>query len=330
MFAWDGALKIAGSDLFLDSRAPRTCSFISHAHSDHLGVHRETICTSQTSQLASQRIALGVLRTIDYGVETQFQSDLALTLLPAGHVLGSAMLYATRGDESLLYTGDFKLRPSLTCEPATPVQADTLVMECTFGLPIFRFPPREQSVARLCEGIEAAFRSNRQPIVLAYSLGKAQEVNRMLTEAGFTVTQHGAPAEVSRMYRELGTDPGPFRSYDPDDFHGPGALELRERGVLLAPPQVARTAFVHRFDRPATWMVTGWGMLKDAKYRYGVDEVIPISDHADFDELLRFIELVQPRRVFTHHGFMEFADHLRSLGIDAQPAKPDPQLRLFE
>jgi Cft2 family RNA processing exonuclease len=44
----------------------------------------------------------------------------------------------------------------------------------------------------------------------------------------------------------------------------------------------------------------------------------PLSDHAGFPDLLKFVELVQPKRVLTLHGFArEFAATLRSRGIDA-------------
>ena len=37
--------------------------------------------------------------------------------------------------QTLLYTGDFKLGPSATSEPAELPHADVLVMESTFGRP---------------------------------------------------------------------------------------------------------------------------------------------------------------------------------------------------
>jgi Cft2 family RNA processing exonuclease len=71
-------------------------------------------------------------------------------------------------------------------------------------------------------------------------------------------------------------------------------------------------------------------MLKDAKYRYGVDHALPLSDHADFDELLELIDIVRPKKVYTHHGYREFVDELKQRGMDAELACPDPQLSLFE
>src|SRR5204863_395354 len=70
--------------------------------------------------------------------------DLDLMLLPAGHIFGSAQLCLFTAGDTLLYTGDFKLRPGKSAEQAQWQQADTLIMETTFGLPRYRFPPTEQ------------------------------------------------------------------------------------------------------------------------------------------------------------------------------------------
>jgi Cft2 family RNA processing exonuclease len=69
--------------------------------------------------------------------------------------------------------------------------------------------------------------------------------------------------------------------------------------------------------------------MKNAIYRYGVDHALPLSDHADFDELLELIERVRPRKIYTHHGYREFAETLRGKGLDATCAKTDAQLTLF-
>ena len=125
-------------------------------------------------------------------------------------------------------------------------------------------------------------------------------------------------------------DLGNYRRYRFEDFHGETALDLRERGVLVAPPYVARTPFVTRFANPCRIVLTGWALLKNAIYRYGVDHALPLSDHADFDELLQTIERVAPKQVFLHHGYVnEFTETLRSRGITAQPARPEAQLSLF-
>src|SRR5215212_5944534 len=123
MLEWAADLKIAGIDLYLDSRSPRSDCFISHAH---------TICTPATSAFAEHRVGpLATVVRLDYGTPYRFADAIELSLVPAGHVVGSAMLHVIRPEGSLLYTGDFKLRESLTVETAAPRGADVLVMEST-------------------------------------------------------------------------------------------------------------------------------------------------------------------------------------------------------
>jgi Cft2 family RNA processing exonuclease len=195
---------------------------------------------------------------------------------------------------------------------------------------VIRFPPWRTVVDQLLDLVRRAMRAGRQPIVMGYTLGKAQEITRILTDAGVPVTVHGAVFHINRIYEEHGVRLGPYRRYNACDFHGPRAVPLEERGVLVAPPNVARGGFVTRFEDPLRVVLTGWGMLKNAPYRYGVDHVLPLSDHADFDELLELVERVRPKKIYSHHGYKEFADILRSRGYDAELARPDEQLRLFE
>ena len=330
MLQWDNDLRVQHTGLYLDSRLSRSLCFVSHAHSDHLGEHDRAICTPETAALAEQRIAIKQIQSLRFHEHVNIDPDTRIQLLSAGHVLGSAMIHVQRPEESLLYTGDFKLRSCLTVPCAETTKADVLVMESTYGKTLYRFPPWQLIAAELVERVTGALQAGRQPIVMGYSLGKGQEIVRILTDAGVRVTCHGALANVNATYERLGVNVGEHRRYDFADFHGDRPLDLQERGVLVAPPQVARSAFVSRFKNPLTIMMSGWALLKGAQYRYGVDHVLPLSDHADFDELMELIERVQPKKIFTHHGFPEFAETLRAKGLDAKTARTDPQMSLFD
>ena len=335
MVDWDDALKVRGCGLYLDARTPRPACFVSHGHGDHLpqgGLHGRFLCTTATASIAERRVGLRHPEIVDYGRAVRFDADTTVTAHPAGHVLGSAMALVERPEGTLLYTGDFKLRRSHTVEPADPPRADVLLTECTYGKPHFAFPPADATATELCERVGAAMAGGRQPIVYGYALGKAQEIVRLLTDGGFTVTQHGAVANLTEIYQRHGVPlgrPEQLRRYAAGDFHGPAALDLAERGVLVAPPGAARGAFTSRFADPLRVMMTGWALTSGAPFRYGVDVCLPLSDHADFRELLETVERVRPRVVYTHHGFPEFADELRRRGIDARLARPAAQLELF-
>lgn len=64
-----------------------------------------------------------------------------------------------------------------------------------------------------------------------------------------------------------------------------------------------------------------WAIDSSFKCRMRVDEAFPLSDHADFEELMAFVKACDPSVVFTHHGFsVELASEIqRSLDIDAHP-----------
>jgi putative mRNA 3-end processing factor len=50
----------------------------------------------------------------------------------------------------------------------------------------------------------------------------------------------------------------------------------------------------------------------------GLDYALPMSDHCDFRELLIAVEKVQPKKVYTFHGFAaEFATTLNAMGFEA-------------
>src|SRR6266699_6818313 len=110
MLDWQDDLKLQQSDLYLDSRSGRAFCFISHAHTDHLGCHEHAICTPATAALARHRTDLKRISPLNYFDNFAIDDRTALTLLPAGHILGSAMLHMLREAQSFLYTGDFKLR----------------------------------------------------------------------------------------------------------------------------------------------------------------------------------------------------------------------------
>ena len=86
---------------------------------------------------------------------------------------------------------------------------------------------------------------------------------------------------------------------------------------------------LERITNKRVAMISGWAVEPNAVYRYQVDAAFPLSDHADYDDLLRYVELVQPKRVLTLHGFAaEFARDLRERGVEAWALSEQNQLEL--
>ncbi len=316
MFHWENGLKLTKADLAIDFRRRQPRAFISHAHSDHIARHEYALCTPETGALYHLRLGRRPVLALPYRTPTEW-GGLRLTTFPAGHCLGSAMLLAEDGDQSLLYTGDFKLGESATAQRAELPHAEVLVIESTYGHPAYRLPPRQQAIDQLCELVDAALRSGAQPVVEAYALGKAQEVTRILATAGFSVLQDPVVFEISRVYESFGVALGCR-----------GCLNGRpEPGhVLVVPP---RTRADRRGARLVRFAVTGWAVDARTRYRLGVDHAVPLSDHADYDELFEAVRRVAPRRIYCTHGPESFVDRLLEAGFDAHALGRATQRRLF-
>src|SRR4026208_1990644 len=79
-----------------------------------------------------------------------------------------------------------------------------------------------------------------------------------------------------------------------------------------------------------TAVLTGWALDPGAIYRYQCDAAFALTDHADYPDLMRYVERVQPKRVLTLHGFAaEFARDLRERGIEAWALSEENQMELI-
>ncbi len=304
-----GGLHVPSLDLWMDPVLPRGFAFVSHAHSDHIGKHRETIVSAGTSRLMRARQgASGVEHVLAFG-ETRAMRGSGFTLLPAGHVHGSAQLHLQGEEGSLLYTGDFKLRPGLSSERIAWRPADTLIMETTFGKPEFVFPPTETVLSGVVKFCREALEDGEVPVLLGYSLGKAQEILCAVAAAGLKPMLHGAAAKLARIYREMVPGFPDFAVYKASEVGG---------HVLIAPPSVKGSRMLAVIKKKRVAMLSGWAVTPGAVHRYQVDAAFPLSDHAGYDDLLKYVDLVQPKRVLTLHGYAsEFARDLRERGMEA-------------
>jgi len=304
-FDKDG-IEVANGLLWLDARKPKKLGIISHAHGDHVGRHETIICTRETGAFVRQRSGhQAKYIELPYG-EPFRVGDLEVTLHPAGHILGAAMVHIAGPDESVLYSGDFRLVPGLTCAGAVPVHADVLIMEATFGTPAHRQPPVAESRARLLEFVRENLDAGRVPVLLAYALGKGQEVLKALTDAGIPVAAHGSIWNLLRPYRDAG-------------IRFPGARRLSRNGnrrcAIVTPPRWAESAPVKSCGETRVAAVTGWGAMA---LRPGIDETISLSDHADYDQLIELVERVAPKRIHLLHGYAtELAADLTERGHEA-------------
>ncbi len=291
-------VEIEGVKIFLDPRIARGLSFVSHAHSDHLPrkMHSHVWSTPETKGLSHKKFT-----PLEYGHELKMDG-ITFRFLPAGHMLGSAQIVIENGFK-LIYSGDLKLEGGFTAEPAHTEKCDILILESTFGSPFYRFPPKEEVAGEIKDWVERIHSKGKTPLLLAYSLGKAQEAVKILSSS-YRVELHPIIYANCRRYEKLGVELG---EYFPESSR-------KEDRVLIYPPRAKTPNNVEKA------YLSGWALHPRMKRVLKVEEAFPLSDHSDFNSLLEYVNRVSPQVIYTFHGFAEeLAEELIAHGYYAQP-----------
>lgn len=321
MFRTDKGLFFG--DLCIDPhRCPKEkMVFLSHAHSDHVKLSKksEFFATRPTIDLVRERFGSAHFKEIGLNKREKF-GDFELELYPNGHILGSAQAKFFSDGREFAFTSDFRLQDSLFFKGAMPLPCETLVLETTFGSPEYCFPKQEDVVSEMVDWVK---KSAKEGLVLlsGYSLGKSQELTKIANEAGHTPIVHDSVFEVNEIYARHGVSPGKYMRLDHN---------LKDSSVLIMPPQfVDRHLFatVEHFDKRKIFsaLATGW------THRGAFDRTFPLSNHADFNDLIAYVKAANPKLVLTDHGFCEeFARKLNRLGYNARPLAQHKQKLMSE
>ncbi|MBL8556991.1 MAG: ligase-associated DNA damage response exonuclease [Phenylobacterium sp.] len=292
-------LYCAPGDFYIDPVRPVDRAVITHGHADHARAgHYAVLATPATLDIMGERYGRDFAHTTEaasYG-ETVSRNGVEVTLVPAGHVLGSAQAVVRWKGLTMVVSGDYKRRRDPTCAPFEPVPCDVFISEATFGLPVFRHPDDKAEIARLLRSV-AQF-PERSHIVGAYALGKAQRIVRLLREAGWdrTIYIHGALERLNALYGRHGVDLGPLAP-------ATTATKAEFAGqIVVAPPSAMQDRWSRRFPEPVAAFASGWMQIRARARQRGVELPLVISDHADWDELTATVGELRPGELWITHG----------------------------
>src|SRR3954449_5670160 len=199
-------IYVRPADAWVDPSEPKPKAVITHGHSDHArGGHGSVLATAETLAIMRARYGdgfAGSAEAVRYGQTTE-RDGVDITLVPAGHVLGSAQAVIRSKGLTIVVSGDYKRRRDPTCPPFEPVKCDVFVTEATFGLPVFCFPDASHEIEKLLKSV-AQF-PERTHLVGAYAPGKSQRVIRLIREAGYDnpLYIHGALASMNTLYQRF-------------------------------------------------------------------------------------------------------------------------------
>ena len=303
-------LYIAPLDAYIDPVQPVARALITHGHADHARAgHGHVFATPQTLDIMARRYGddfAAKTTSMDYG-KTRQLGDCQLCFISAGHVLGSAQICITHKGKTLIAAGDYKRKYDPTVIPFEVRSCDVFITEATFGLPVFMHPDPLDEIAKL-QKIRALF-PDRSCFIGAYSLGKAQRVISLLRQSGYhdPIYLHGALQSLCDYYQSQGIMLGDLSPL-PEKPRGKSNKELAGH-IIMGPPSAIGSPWANRLPDPIICFASGWMQVKArAKQRF-VEVPLILSDHADWHDILKTIEDVNPAEVWITHGNEEALLH---------------------
>jgi putative mRNA 3-end processing factor len=308
----DSGIYCPAGDFYIDPWRPVSRALVTHGHSDHArwGM-RAYLATAQALPVIRRRLGEISAESIAYG-EARRIGSATVSFHPAGHVPGSAQIRVEVGGEVWVVSGDYKTEPDGLAEAFEPVTCHTFISECTFGLPIFRWEPQPQVMARIRNWWAANAAEGKTSILGAYSFGKAQRLLAGLAGQGPILT-HGAVEEMTRTLRDQGYALPETVRVTPEvtaRTH-PGAL-------AIAPPSALGSSWSARLGPVNEAFVSGWMAVRGIRRRRALGTGFVLSDHADWPGLNEAIRATGAERVFVTHGYTApFRHWLETQGYDA-------------
>lgn len=309
-------LYCAAGDFYIDPPSVVDRAVITHGHSDHARAgHRHVLATPET--LAVMRVRLGAghagaTQALGYG-EAITIGDARITLVPAGHVLGSAQIKIEHRGRTAVVSGDYKRAPDPTCPAFEPQRCNVFVTEATFGLPVFRHERAADEVARLLASLRQW--PERTHLLGVYGLGKCQRMLSLVRQAGYDapIGLHGALGAMTDLYVALGFDFGVLENATD------ATARNRNGGLVLCPPSALADRWSQRFEDPVRALASGWMRVRARARQRGAELPLVVSDHADWPELLATIAETGAEEVWVTHGREDALVH--QLGLIGKPAR---------
>jgi putative mRNA 3-end processing factor len=310
-------LYCEAGDFHIDPWRPVKRAVITHAHADHARTGMEAYyCASRGVSLLRERVGKKVdLEEHAFGEAFELGSA-KISFHPAGHILGSAQVRIETEDQVAVVTGDHNATHAHeAAEPFEPVACDLLVTESTFGLPIYQWADPDE----VMEAIRDWWARNRArgitSVLPCYPLGKTQRILGGLAGVEAPIAVVGSARPFLDLYGRLGVDlPSVL------DLTTETVPLLKGVGLVLISFSGSEPALLKRL-KPLSWgSASGWMQIRGVRRSRDYDRGFVLSDHSDWDGLMRCVRESGARRIGVTHGQTEvFARYLRENGWDAFP-----------
>ena len=318
----NGAVLL-GRSVVCDAHINRPVRIVTHAHWDHLiGLEKSlrecevVLMTPPTKEIVEvlrgkKLMKSPNLRELDYSNLYEYSGEF-ITLFNAGHILGSSQVLLETEGKRILYTGDFRL------SEAQIIPSDLLVIEATYGNPKHVRKFKDEVNDKLIELVHTLLKSG-EVYIFGYH-GKLQEALQILSKADFSVPAlvEGKVFRICKIFEKYGVE---FKNYfSTEEEKG---RKLRKTGEpFIALFHMRKSGEIPR-EKNRIYL-SGWEFKKPVRRESPHEWVVALSDHSDFEELLKYVEESSPQFVITDNFRVGNAKSLaaeitRRLGIPAQP-----------
>jgi len=304
---------VPAADVFIDPLLHVKTAIITHGHSDHSRAGMgHYICSTLSESIIRHRLGKIKLTTYGYGEQWQIKG-VKFSLIPAGHIVGSAQVRIEHKGEVWVISGDYKVEDDGISGTFEPVPCHTFVSESTFALPVYTWLDQKDVFRDINQWWTANRENKVTSILTGYTLGKAQRLLAGLnTEIGPIFT-HGAIESMTQVIRAAGIDL-PVTEHINDKT----SKEALKGSLVLAPPSATGSSWMKRFGQVSIAAASGWMQVRGTRRRRSVDRGFVLSDHADWQGLNDAIKATGAERIYVTHGYTHvFSKWLASQGYDA-------------
>lgn len=312
-FTPEGIYCVPGR-FYIDPWRPVKAAIITHGHADHArwGM-KKYLCHHYTVPILQSRIGADIaVRGVGYN-EAVTINGVAVSLHPAGHIIGSAQVRMEYKGKTVVVSGDYKIQDDGLSDSFEPVRCHEFVTESTFGLPIYRWAEVAHQNEQLRQWVLRNQANGKTSVFIGYSLGKAQRIMKAL-EGVAPLHVHYAIARLNEAYESAGVR---LPAYELADLKE--GVKSLDKGVVILPPSLSDSNSIKKIPNRADAICSGWMQVRGARRWRSADAGFAISDHADWSGLLEAVKATGAEKVYVTHGqTAAFAKYLNEIGILAE------------
>ena len=315
----DKGLYCAEGNFYIDPWKPVERAVITHAHSDHARWGSKSyLCHRHTKPLLQQRLGPNFYQETEWN-EPLYFNGVRITLFPAGHIIGSSQVRVEYQGEIWVISGDYKLENDGLSGQFEPVKCHNFITESTFGLPIYNWKPQDVIYAGIKDWVRKNQESSKSSVLIAYSLGKAQRLLQPLSEVSDRIFVHGAVYNMHKALEDAG-----WKLPTVERVNADTPREALKGAVVIAPSSAEGSPWLKRFGPYETGICSGWMQVRGNLRRKNADAGFVLSDHADWNGLIKACRETQAECIYTTHGFQSvFTRYLNEQGIFSKEVKTE-------